>query len=168
MTARNRKAGFTLVEILIVVVILGILAAIVIPQFSSASESAKASSLISQLQTVRSQLELFQVQHGGNYPTAMVAGGSASDAPTWQPMTDDHDWDATNGFVYTGDSFGPYLQKYPSNPFARENGAFNVVASHWEYNATTGAIRGVVDGLTTDKVSDLGLDDSTDFVQPTS
>ena len=46
MSTRVQKAkGFTLVEILIVVVILGILAAIVIPQFTNASESAKASSL---------------------------------------------------------------------------------------------------------------------------
>ena len=43
MRAQVRKA-FTLVEILIVVVILGILAAIVIPQFTSASEDAQVSS----------------------------------------------------------------------------------------------------------------------------
>ncbi|MEM9111640.1 MAG: prepilin-type N-terminal cleavage/methylation domain-containing protein, partial [Planctomycetota bacterium] len=49
------RKGFTLVEILIVVVILGILAAIVIPQFTNASEAAKASSVLSQLQTLRSQ-----------------------------------------------------------------------------------------------------------------
>ncbi len=63
MTVRRttRKGGFTLVEILIVVIILGILAAIVIPQFTSASESAKASSLVSQMQTIRSQLELGSV-----------------------------------------------------------------------------------------------------------
>ena len=58
MLARKQVArGFTLVEILIVVVILGILAAIVIPQFTNASETAKASSLAAQLQTIRSQLE---------------------------------------------------------------------------------------------------------------
>ncbi|MEL7087296.1 MAG: prepilin-type N-terminal cleavage/methylation domain-containing protein, partial [Planctomycetota bacterium] len=63
MSARTLKAkGFTLVEILIVVVILGILAAIVIPQFTSASESAKASSLVTQLQSLRSQLELYQLE----------------------------------------------------------------------------------------------------------
>ena len=44
--------GFTLVEILIVVVILGILAAIVIPQFTEASTEAKLSSLCSDLQTI--------------------------------------------------------------------------------------------------------------------
>ena len=66
---RGRNRAFTLVEILIVVVILGILAAIVIPQFTSASESAKSSSLVSQLQTLRSQFELYQIQHNGDYPT---------------------------------------------------------------------------------------------------
>ena len=58
MTAirRTNKGGFTLVEILIVVIILGILAAIVIPQFTNASQDARKSSLSSQLQTVRSQI----------------------------------------------------------------------------------------------------------------
>ena len=58
------KRGFTLVEILIVVVILGILAAIVIPQFTNASQEAQASSVQSQLQTVRSQIELYRVKTG--------------------------------------------------------------------------------------------------------
>ena len=69
MSRKSIRKGFTLVEILIVVVILGILAAIVIPQFTNASESAKGSSLVSQLQTIRGQLELYQTQHNGSYPT---------------------------------------------------------------------------------------------------
>ncbi|MFQ6036674.1 MAG: type II secretion system protein, partial [Sedimentisphaerales bacterium] len=64
------KSGFTLVEILIVVVILGILAAIVIPQFTEASTEAKLNSLMSDLQTFRSQIELYKVQHNDNPPTA--------------------------------------------------------------------------------------------------
>jgi prepilin-type N-terminal cleavage/methylation domain-containing protein len=66
---RSRANAFTLVEILIVVVILGILAAIVIPQFTKASESAVRSTLKSQLQTIVSQIELYRVRNRGVYPT---------------------------------------------------------------------------------------------------
>lgn len=67
MIKRTTKRAFTLIEILIVVVILGILAAIVIPQFTDASEDAQTSSVQSQLQTVRGQVELYNVQQVG-YP----------------------------------------------------------------------------------------------------
>jgi prepilin-type N-terminal cleavage/methylation domain-containing protein len=62
------EAGFTLVEILIVVVILGILAAIVVPQFTNASNEAIKGALESQLQTINSQVELFRVRNAGAYP----------------------------------------------------------------------------------------------------
>ncbi len=64
----SRKGGFTLVEILIVVIILGILAAIVIPQFTNASQDARKSSVSSLLQTIRSQIELYKIQHGDTLP----------------------------------------------------------------------------------------------------
>jgi len=67
------KRAFTLIEILIVVVILGILAAIVIPQFSDASTQANNANVHSQLQTLRGQLELYKVQHTDNYPDLVAA-----------------------------------------------------------------------------------------------
>ena len=100
----NRK-GFTLVEILIVVIILGILAAIVIPQFSEASDDARLSSLISDLQTVRSQLELYRVQHS-SYPDG------ATSAAWIAQLTGQTDIDGAAGTDY-----GPYLQTFPTNPF---------------------------------------------------
>jgi type II secretion system protein G len=73
MTSHLRRAarGFTLIEILIVVVILGILAAVIIPQFTNAADTASISSARTQLQTMRSQIELYRAQGPtGTYPTA--------------------------------------------------------------------------------------------------
>src|SRR5438309_9198865 len=79
-----RKGGFTLVEILIVVINLGILAAIVIPQFTSASQDARKSSLVSQLQTIKAQTELARLQHLDKDSATFLAGGAASVSP-WVP-----------------------------------------------------------------------------------
>lgn len=76
-THARRQRGFTLIEILIVVVILGILAAIVIPQFTNASQDAQVSAIKSQLQTVRSQIELYRVKNGSEN---LVASDGDSDA----------------------------------------------------------------------------------------
>lgn len=79
---RNNNKGFTLVEILIVVVILGILAAIVVPQFTSASSEAVKGALQSQIQTVTSQVELYRVNNNGEYPFEAATdplGGTAND-----------------------------------------------------------------------------------------
>jgi general secretion pathway protein G len=82
-----RRRGFTLIEILIVVVILGILAAIVIPQFTNAAQDASAASARSQLQTMRSQVELYRVQNNGQIPpnpwTELIADGYVRSAPNW-------------------------------------------------------------------------------------
>ena len=99
MTAyRSIKRGFTLVEILIVVIILGILAAIVIPQFTNASQDARRSSLESTVQTLRSQVELWKLQHGDTLPDLVT---------DWTPLT--------QVTTYDGKDFGPYMQSAPEN-----------------------------------------------------
>lgn len=142
MTHTRTHKGFTLVEILIVVVILGILAAIVIPQFTNASESAKAGSLVSQLQTIRSQLELAQVQHGGIYPDLSA---------NWNHMTTATDPSSTSAGAYTasdndGDEVGPYLQQAPRNPFMNTAavGAAAAEGVGWVYSQATGQITAVI------------------------
>lgn len=77
------QRGFTLVEILIVVVILGILASLVVPQLSNASTDANRSALARQLQMINSQIELYRIAHQGVLPTAdaddpLVEGGTKS------------------------------------------------------------------------------------------
>lgn len=111
-----RKA-FTLVEILIVVVILGIIAAIVIPRFSNASATARASMLGDDLRVTRMQIEVFKAQHFGvapGYPNC-----SRSQAPTEaafiQYMTGVSDAGGT--LNPSGNrKFGPYLREVPLNP----------------------------------------------------
>jgi general secretion pathway protein G len=80
MTRKTQRlqAGFTLVELLIVVIILGVLAAIVIPQFSSSTTDAKEASLDSNLATLRNSIELYKIQHTGNiYPGAVATSAGA-------------------------------------------------------------------------------------------
>ena len=111
--ARSKKSGFTLVEILIVVIILGILAAIVIPQFTNASQDARKNSLTSQLQTLRSQIELYKLQHLDENPTDLNAPGSVAGATAWQRFINKTDADHT---IAVAGKFGPYLQTIPMNP----------------------------------------------------
>ena len=59
----SRSKGFTLVEILIVVVILGILAGIVIAGFSNTSTEAKESMLKENLRIMRTQIGAYRAQH---------------------------------------------------------------------------------------------------------
>jgi len=126
---RARRA-FTLVEVLIVVIVLGILAAIVVPQFSSASQDATLSAAQTTLQTMRAQLELYKLQHLGSYPTL------ASFAAQMTAQTD------VTGAV--GTDYGPYILAVPVNPFTNDATLTTNAAAAgqgWYYNETTGDFR---------------------------
>ena len=87
----TRRNAFTLIEILIVVVILGILAAVVVPQFTNAADDANDAATRSQLQTLRGQIELYRAQQTAE-PTFIANG--------WDDLTDNN-----------------YLMLDPVNPF---------------------------------------------------
>ncbi len=103
------RRAFTLIEILIVVVILGILAAIVIPQFTDASQQAMESSVVTQLQTIRSQIELHDVQ----WPNRTFDPIGDALAPWGQLVVGD--------IVFDPDYDGDYLQSPPTNPLQSSN-----------------------------------------------
>src|SRR4051794_36579461 len=79
--ARARPA-FTLIEILIVVVILGILATIVIPQFSNASMTARENMLKDELRYLRTQIVVYKAQHhdvAPGYPAGDITQTATAD-----------------------------------------------------------------------------------------
>jgi general secretion pathway protein G len=137
MMSQNRIfRAFTLVELLIVVVILGILAAVVVPQFTDASSDAKLSALQTNLQTIRSQIQLYKLQHNETWPalatfTAQMTLASKADGTTAAP--------GTAGFPY-----GPYLLgSIPNNPYTSTNTVGDGAAdsSAWYYDEDTGTFR---------------------------
>ncbi|MHC4845917.1 MAG: type II secretion system protein, partial [Planctomycetota bacterium] len=96
---KPRSAGFTLVELLIVVIILGVLAAVVIPQFQNTTEQAKESSLAASLSTIRQAISLYRVQHNEVYP------GQGGWAEFVTQLTNGTQEDGTAGTKY-----GPYIR----------------------------------------------------------
>ena len=135
MSAKRRKNGFTLIEVLIVVVIMAVLAATVIPQFADSTKDAKLSTLKFNLHTLRAQIELYKAQHG-KYPTNLTA-------------------ELTNKTNANGDvgttaehKYGPYIVgQLPVNPIndkatvETQTGTFSGDGSSgWIYDSGTGKI----------------------------
>lgn len=153
---RSVQRGFTLVELLIVVIILAILAAIVVPQFTNTTQDANISALDSNLANVRSALDLYAQQHNGRYPGAAAStggtcGGTAGSGAinTEAAMLDQLGfYTNANGQACTTRSdgaanpnafpFGPYLKKreLPVNPITNSRLLVMVTAGNLAMTAT--------------------------------
>jgi type IV pilus assembly protein PilE len=72
---RKNQGGFTLVELMIVVIIVGILAAVAIPMYQGATERAKASEAVAALGTIRGALRVYYAEHG-TYVHASFSDGA--------------------------------------------------------------------------------------------
>lgn len=69
----RREEGFTLIELMVVVLIIGILAAIAMPNFVSLLDRAKESDLAANMHTFQLAIEDFAVKNTGRYPVAADA-----------------------------------------------------------------------------------------------
>jgi general secretion pathway protein G len=153
----TKKSGFTLVEILIVVIILGILAAIVIPQFTNASTEARNNSMRSTVQSIRSQIELYKVQHSDLYPTTAATDAARADGDwSWDRLTSRT---TPAGAILATGACGPYMQSIPANTL--RSGATTVVMHDTDaaaLAATAGAGEGYVFSRETGKFWAFGAD----------
>ena len=140
---RRAPRGFTLIEILIVVIILGILAAIVIPQFSNASTSAKISSVSTTAQTLRSQIALYRLQHNDQLPPDKCWTNVAFvNSDFWLALTSVTDPNGNQVAVGTAGAYGPYMQSIPANALNLASTVTDLPGC--DTNSTAGAFTGWV------------------------
>ena len=90
----GRTAGFTLVEIMVVVVILGILAVLIVPRVLGRSDEARQAAAKHDIATLMQSLKLYRLDNG-RYPTndqgllALVTRPTSAPAPSnWKPYLD--------------------------------------------------------------------------------
>lgn len=119
---RNREMrtrAFTLVEVILVVSILGILAALVLPTFQGHAAEARVSAAKDTLRTMRTQIALYEMEHDG-VPPGYVSGSEAT-IGTLQTQfvgTTALTGQASVSTVPAGPyQYGPYVQKLPENPY---------------------------------------------------
>ena len=120
----RQVGGFSLLELVIVVVIMGIIAAIAIPRMSRASKSAGEAAVESNLAVLQNAIEQYAAEHDGTYPTV---------ADFEKQLT-----------AKIGD-YGPYLRKIPEMTTGDNKGSTKVAAAAakdvaWIYDADTGEI----------------------------
>jgi len=151
----RQARAFTLVEILIVVVLLGIMALIVIPSIGKCSTAARETTLAMNLALLRRFVPVYTSQHkevAPGYPN-----GDRTAAPTEQAFIDQatlcsNEGGQTAARGTAGFPLGPYLSKIPANPFNKletvqvlaDGQAFPAAADDnfgWIYKPATGEIR---------------------------
>jgi general secretion pathway protein G len=99
----RNQCGFTLIEIMVVVVILGILAAVIIPKISDRPEQARRTKAVMDIKSIETALSLFQMDNGF-YPSTEQGLQALVDKPT-------------TGRVPGNYKDGGYLKKVPLDPW---------------------------------------------------
>ena len=128
------RRGFTLVEILIVVLVLSILATIVLPQITAASEKSRLNTLKTNLIQMRKQIAVYKQQHG-QWPkldkfARQLTKPTDLEGNIVKRHSDDH-------------YYGPYIIQIPDNPYTGDNEVDQAKPgqSDWYYNPDTGAFK---------------------------
>ncbi len=145
-TLRWQAAGFTLVEVMVVIMILGILAGVAVPRFTVSSEDAKLSALSIDVAILERATELYKHQHRGQWPGARkhtdgtpvaLAADAATSLVNQLTLYSDIDG-RTNNTKTAQFKYGPYLKAgIPTNPYNGSNGVTCDIAES-DITVTTG------------------------------
>src|SRR5688572_17475753 len=131
------RAAFTLVELVIVVVIVGILAAIAIPRFSSMGENATDAALAADLEALRKAIDVYHGEHLGKYPDLARVREQLTQ------YSDVHgNVSATRSSTH---SYGPYVNAIPALKVGPTRGSTTIAAAPgddvgWVYEEKSGQI----------------------------
>ncbi len=101
---RHQRRGFTLIEIMLVVVIIGILAAVIGPKMAGKTKGAKVSATRQSIKALETTLGLFEIQ-SGRFPTTEEGLNALLEKPS---DLSDEEWD------------GPYIKEFPKDAFGEE------------------------------------------------
>lgn len=107
------KSAFTLIELMIVIIIVAVLAAITVPMLQNMSPGAREAALRGDLHSLRHQILLYQIHHNGEPPSPDQLRDQLTSHTT------------RDGQIDPQASLGPYLSSFPSNPY---NGRVDVKA----------------------------------------
>lgn len=102
----KRVAGFTLIEVMVVVVILGILAAIIVPKIMSRPEQARIVKVKNDIGAIQTALDLYKMDNY-NYPTTDQGLEALIKKPSSEPIP--RNWKAEG-----------YLQQLPMDPWGQQ------------------------------------------------
>ena len=133
-----RRRGISLPEILLLMLLLGILASIIIPNISGVGPGSRSSALARDLHTTRSEIERYKRHHNGQFPAAK---GENFDCFLRRMVR------KTNTDGDPGVELGPYLWRLPVNPFndlktVRIDGAApGANIAGWRFDTRTGAFQ---------------------------
>lgn len=163
--ASRRIAAFSLVEVMIVVLMLAIVAALVVPQFSNAASTARESALREDLRYLRTQIIVYRSQHGGvmpGYPNGDTTATPTAEAFVEQLTRYSDARGNTSAMASAEYRFGPYLSEIPLNP-VRQSASVQIIigdfpsepqgSAGWLYQPSTGRVAANASGVDAEGVA---------------
>lgn len=128
------QRGFTLIELMVVIAIIGFLASTVLASLSSARSSARDAGRLSDIKQLQIALELYRNANNGLYPTNPTSSqvvnmnsGTANITPYISPIPKDPTYTGANGYLYNQGNIGGLNRTSYTMVFKFENQRVNRV-----------------------------------------